>query len=182
MSTIFVYDIYSNSSYNVTATGDIPSERSEFCTAVSSSPDDSSFQITVHGGWNQLTHESFNSVHVLTIPSFRWIEIDDENNKDRSIYSGVGRTRLRCNVWNDGQMIVTGGSVGTNQPGLPSKLNTRCNSTYTPFKVLNTSTYVWQTEFIPNKNYVVPDAVYKIIGGRYVCRRMIEIHPRGSLA
>lgn len=132
------------------------------------SPDDSSFQIMILDEWNQLTRASFNSVHVLTIPSFRWITISDENNKDTSVYSGVGRTRFRRNIWHEGQIISTGGTVGTNQPGFPNKINTRCNSTYTPFKVLDTSAYDWQTDFIPNKKDTVPEAVYKIIGGGYV--------------
>lgn len=49
LSTIFVYDIFSNVWYSVEADGDIPKDRAEFCAGVSSAPDDSSFQITIHG-------------------------------------------------------------------------------------------------------------------------------------
>lgn len=50
MSNIFVYDIFSNVWYLVEATGEVPPYRGEFCSGVSSAPDDSSFQITMHGG------------------------------------------------------------------------------------------------------------------------------------
>ncbi|GAW25850.1 putative kelch repeat protein [Rosellinia necatrix] len=49
-SEIFVYDISSNTWYQQTATGDLPDPRTEFCAAVSSAPDDSSFQITMQSG------------------------------------------------------------------------------------------------------------------------------------
>lgn len=44
---IFVYDIWTSTWYHQTATGEIPDMRTEFCAAVSSAPDDSSFQITI---------------------------------------------------------------------------------------------------------------------------------------
>jgi hypothetical protein len=50
LSDIFVYDIFSNVWYSVEATGHLPGLRAEFCSGVSSAPDDSSFQITIHGG------------------------------------------------------------------------------------------------------------------------------------
>ena len=50
-SEIFIYDIFSNTWYQQTATGDLPDPRTEFCAGVSSAPDDSSFQVTIHGGW-----------------------------------------------------------------------------------------------------------------------------------
>lgn len=46
-SDIFIYDIYFDSWYRQTATGDIPELRTEFCAVVSAAPDDSSFQITI---------------------------------------------------------------------------------------------------------------------------------------
>lgn len=46
-SDIFIYDIYFDTWYRQTATGDIPELRTEFCAVVSAAPDDSSFQITI---------------------------------------------------------------------------------------------------------------------------------------
>jgi len=57
--------------FNVTASGDIPDQRVDFCSTVSLSADDSSFQITIYGGWNLFEGNAFEDVYVLAIPSFR---------------------------------------------------------------------------------------------------------------
>ncbi|KAI0469810.1 hypothetical protein GGR56DRAFT_679029 [Xylariaceae sp. FL0804] len=49
-----------------------------FHAGVSSTPDDSGFQFTIHSGWDQFYARAFNNVYVLNIPSFRWIRVDDE--------------------------------------------------------------------------------------------------------
>ncbi len=93
-SDIWVYDIFSNVWYLVQATGDLPEHRSEFCSGVSSAPDDSSFQITMHGGWDQFTGLALDDVYVLTLPAFEWILVDAQNDPD----NGVGRNRHDCSV------------------------------------------------------------------------------------
>ncbi|KAI2469114.1 hypothetical protein F4781DRAFT_395283 [Annulohypoxylon bovei var. microspora] len=163
-SDIFVYDIFSNIWYLQKATGDIPSLRTEFCAGVSAAPDDSSFQITIHGGWDQLGGRAFNDVYVLSIPSFRWIKVNDTHNPDLLGSDSPGRNRLKCDVWNETQLIVSGGLV-TLGDGTPQTLNEECNTTYPPFKVLDTSKYTWRTDFDPSLEYAVPDLVTGIIGG-----------------
>jgi len=109
-----------------------------------------------------LTETTFSEVYVLTIPSFRWVQISDENNIDILFDQNAGRTRVKCDIWNERQMIVTGGIASDG--GL--QYNSLCNSSYPPMKVLDTSTYVWQTEFSPNNtSYTVPQAVFNVIGG-----------------
>lgn len=54
------------------------------------------------------------------------------------------------------QLIVSGGGVNGDF----------CNSSYPPVKVLDTSTYVWQTHFQPDGlTYSVPEVVTAVIGG-----------------
>ncbi|KAF2964934.1 hypothetical protein GQX73_g8626 [Xylaria multiplex] len=166
-SDIFVYDIASNKWYQQTATGDLPSPRTEFCAGVSSAPDDSSFQITMHGGWDPLNLHAFNDVYVLSIPSFRWIKVSDSNNPDLLGPDQPGRNRLKCDVWNESQLIVSGGTITLGTLGLGEfvSLSSVCNATYPPIKVLDTSTYTWRTEFDPSVEYSVPNAVTAVIGG-----------------
>ncbi|KAI0543483.1 hypothetical protein F4679DRAFT_568609, partial [Xylaria curta] len=164
-SEIFIYDIFSNTWYQQTATGDLPDRRTEFCAGVSSAPDDSSFQITIHGGWDQLGGRAFNDVYVLSIPSFRWIRVDDSNNPDLLGEDQPGRNRQKCDVWNESQLIVTGGKI-TLGSGTTTSLSETCNATYPPIKVLDTSTYTWRTEFDPSVKYSVPDVVSAVIGGK----------------
>lgn len=163
-SDIFIYDIFSSTWYRQTATGDLPELRTEFCAGVSAAPDDSSFQITIHGGWDQLRGRAFNDVYVLSVPSFRWIKVDDSNNPDLQGPDQPGRNRHKCDIWNETSLIVTGGEI-TSGVGNFMSLTERCNQTYPPVKVLDTSTYVWRTEFQPDLEYSVPGIVTDVIGG-----------------
>ncbi|KAI0880861.1 uncharacterized protein GGS22DRAFT_77219 [Annulohypoxylon maeteangense] len=165
-SDIFVYDIFSNVWYLQEATGDIPSLRTDFCAGVSVAPDDSSFQVTIHGGWDEFNGRAYDDVYVLSIPSFRWIKISDTHNPDLLGPDSPGRNRPKCDVWNGTQLIVSGGFITVNTGADNWKiLNKRCNKTYPPFKVLDTSSYTWRTSFDPNLEYSVPLSVTTIIGG-----------------
>ncbi|KAI8944594.1 hypothetical protein F4801DRAFT_585271 [Xylaria longipes] len=163
-SEIFIYDIYTSTWYHQTATGDLPDLRTEFCAAVSSAPDDSSFQITIHGGWDQLNRRAFNDVYVLSVPSFRWIKVEDTNNPDLRGSDQPGRNRHKCDMWNETSMFVMGGEI-TLGVGDTYLLAQTCNQAYPPVKVLDTSTYTWQTEFNPKLTYSVPGVVSGVIGG-----------------
>lgn len=163
-SEIFIYDIFSSTWYRQTAVGDLPELRTEFCAGVSSAPDNSSFQITIHGGWDQLEGRGFNDVYVLSLPSFRWIKVHDSKNPDLG-HDQPGRNRHTCNVWNEASLIVTGGEILLGE-GDAISLTEKCNKTYPPIKVLDTSTYIWSTEFNPHLEYTVPDIVTAVIGGK----------------
>lgn len=58
-------------------------------------------------------------------------------------------------------MLVLGGSYATDvAPG--DNRNSEC----APVRLLDTSTYSWRTQFIPNDiEYKVPSVVYDLIGG-----------------
>ncbi|KAJ3568922.1 hypothetical protein NPX13_g6259 [Xylaria arbuscula] len=165
LSDIFIYDIFSSTWYHQTATGDvIPELRTESCAAVSAAPDDSSFQITMHGGWDQLNRRSFNDVYVLSLPSFRWIKVEDSGNPDLAGVDKPGRNRHKCDMWNETSMIVTGGEI-TLGVWNTTLLAETCNATYPPMKVLDVSTYEWQTQFNPTSTYSVPKVITDVIGG-----------------
>ncbi|KAI0431689.1 hypothetical protein F5Y09DRAFT_303967 [Xylaria sp. FL1042] len=161
---IYIYDIFSSTWYHQTATGEIPDLRTEFCAAVSSAPDDSSFQITIHGGWDQLRRRAFNDVWVLSLPSFRWIKVEDSGNPDLAGVDQPGRNRHKCDMWNETSMIVTGGEITLGEWNT-TLLAQMCNPSYPPIKVLDTSTYTWQTQFNPGLTYSVPEVVTRVIGG-----------------
>ena len=59
-------------------------------------------------------------------------------------------------MYSDAQMVVSGGGIS----------GPYCNRSHPPIKVLDTSTYIWQTQFRPdNIDYSVPDVVAEIVGG-----------------
>ena len=74
MAGVQIYDIATRAWFAVNATGDIPSPRKAFCSAVSAAPDDSSFQMVVHGG--TYASNTLDDVYVLTIPAFHWIKMN----------------------------------------------------------------------------------------------------------
>ena len=159
MSAIQIYDIDSQQWFQVSATGDIPVQRSDFCSSLGSAADDSSFQMTIYGGANDQGIGVLDDVYVLTMPAFRWIQITSQR------LPGVNITRSRrhlCSTYHDRQMLALGGdSVDAQQNPVGG-----CQSQYPPLKLLDTSTYTWQTTFpIANSTYEVPSQVYNIIGG-----------------
>ncbi|OAX81767.1 hypothetical protein ACJ72_03888 [Emergomyces africanus] len=161
MDKIGIYDIDSSTWYEIEATGDIPKPRTAFCTAVSSAPDDSSFQVHMYGGRSRTVKNatSYNDLYVLTLPSFRWIRApttglepwDDE---------GVGRDSHKCVTWKDGEMVVIGGT--TRKDDKPQK---GCSRNYPPIRVLDTSKFRWEKQFERDTTYTVPRVVSDIVGG-----------------
>jgi hypothetical protein len=165
MDRIMVYDIESSTWFNVTAsTGQSIDKRVDFCSVVSAAPDDSSFNIVIYGGWNLYEGRAFDDVWVLSIPSFTWIQINDTGNTEAQLPGVTGRRAMQCEVYNDRQMLVVGGDVrigNTQANGLT------CNVSYPSIRVLDTTTFEWQTEFSPDAEpYGVPSAVYNVLGGR----------------
>lgn len=160
LSHISVYDIQSRTWYEVTATGDLPEVRTEFCAVVSASVDQSTFQVTIFGGWNSEAWENYEDVFVLTIPSFRWIKVNVKNDFENTS-DNIGRSGHSCIIYKDAQMIVLGGSVI-----IAGQNHTECNKIYPPLRVLDTSSYIWKKVFDPSVEYRVPDIVTNVIGGK----------------
>ena len=116
--------------------------------------------------------EYLDDVWALSVPSFRWISINDTNNQERLADGPVaGRVAHTCEIWRDSQMIVFGGIYP--RPAATSVGSDRhvsvCDTVYSPIRLLDTSTYAWQNEYQPNPPaYLVPPAVSDVIGGEYV--------------
>ncbi|KAK6540039.1 hypothetical protein TWF694_008871 [Orbilia ellipsospora] len=147
--------------YTVIATGDIPSPRSAFCSAVSAAPDDSSFQITVYGGTSE---EDSYHIYVLILPTFQWVDVTPD---DRSLGDqDAGRIGFRCMPWNERQLIMLGGFIEPNA-NVSGWYSTNCTGPSLPLVVLDTSTYQWRDNFSPDQEYMQPRAVYELIGGDF---------------
>ena len=166
MDQINVYDINSATWFNVTAGGDVPGDRSAFCTAVSSAPDDSSFQITLYAGWDLFGGHSFADTYVLSIPSFQWINVTDASNRDAHIFGGPdisGRDHHECAAYKERQMLVLGGNLRNGRNTLNQG---RCNESLPAVRALDLSTFKWSDTWDGSPEpYYVPDVVTRIIGG-----------------
>ncbi len=161
MNKLSVYDIHNSAWYTVDASGDIPGNRTNFCAAVSAAPDYSSFQVTVYGGWDLTSYRNNEEVYVLSVPSFRWIRVEQTDNFEAQD-PDVGRSSHACVSYNDAQMIVLG---GLNSNSESARENPGCGSQFPPLRVLDTSSYTWKTDFDPSRKYSVPKTVFDVIGG-----------------
>ncbi len=152
----------------MTATGDVPLDRSDFCSVISASPDDSSFQITFYGGYNIHEGAAFQDVYVLAIPAFRYINITSTNNVETQLGAGDGHYQTTCALYEDRQMMILGGLIILG--GENHVVNTdTCNSSWGAIRQLDTTTFEWQDAFSPGSEpYAVPDQVSNVIGGGLV--------------
>lgn len=150
--------------YTIAANGDeFPDIRVEFCAGVSSAPDDSSFQITIYGGYSLYQGYPYNDVWVLSVPTFTWIKVTPS---DKSLGDGsYGRHLQTCHMGNEAQMIVLGGSVQTMHNPSTIVTSTGCSDSHAPLLVLNTNTFQWSDAYNPDLTYTQPVVVYEAIGG-----------------
>ncbi|KAJ5895351.1 hypothetical protein N7495_007042 [Penicillium taxi] len=164
---IYVYDIATHTWWMQEASGSPPSNRDSFCTAVTASPDGGAFHITTYGGWSLGDQRSYEDVNILTIPSFTWInatKLSNKSNKEQQINSTIGRDALNgaCQTYQGSQMIVLGGEIRADAYSLT---NGACSNVFEPVRVLDLSTYKWQTELSTNLSYEVPAVIFNEIGG-----------------
>lgn len=150
----------------MTATGHVPLNRSEFCSVISASPDDSSFQITLYGGYNYHEATALNDVYVLAIPAFRYIYVNSTNNVETLL--NAGRYQMSCSLYKDRQMMVLGGAITLDNNNVEVNVDS-CNASWGAIRQLDTTTFKWQDNFNPDSEpYAVPDQVSNIIGGGLV--------------
>jgi hypothetical protein len=102
----------------------------------------------MYGGRNQ--DNLFDSIHVLTIPSFTWIKI----------YEGKSpRFGHTCHVVGNRQMITVGGVNDT-------VLNRGCDWETRSVAIYDLATLTWGSVFDANAQpYFVPGKVSVVIGG-----------------
>ncbi|KAF2138423.1 uncharacterized protein K452DRAFT_361121 [Aplosporella prunicola CBS 121167] len=179
MTSVDVYDIASSEWYNVTTSGDSPSDRgvsgrSLFSSWMTPAPDRSSYTITIYGGWNLFRGKSYEDIYVLSIPSFTWIKIDDTSNVERESLGGLGRRNHRGLKWKEDSGFVIGGFIKNDTADVNAD---ECNSVFSPIRLLNLTSYNWISQYDPNNNspYRVNSQIYNVIGGG-----SLTINPRPS--
>ncbi|KAI9698644.1 MAG: hypothetical protein M1836_003753 [Candelina mexicana] len=107
MDQINIYDIASGKWYTQNATGTVPEPRARFCAGATWAEDKSSYNIYLYGGMGVSASNlaGFDDVYILTLPSFTWIKWFPTD-------SGPGNPHhtLTCNVINNAQMLIMGGT------------------------------------------------------------------------
>lgn len=76
----------------------------------------------------------------------------------------TGRQGHTCITWEESQMIVIGGTYEADPDVIVNGMSF-CNTTHSPIRLLDTSTYTWKTEYQPGNRYKIPSMITDIIGG-----------------
>ena len=161
LGNVSIYDIGTQTWYQQTATGDVPPWRYNGCSVVVSAPDQSSHSIYVFGGWSNSFEKSDGDVYVLSIPSFRWIRVNQDSNR---------RVRNQCGLIGNHTMLVVGG-IQPNGEDLQPLDATGCDTSamFTHgLGMFSLNTHAWNTSYDPSAGsaaYVVHPSITNVIGG-----------------
>ena len=163
LSAISIYDIGSKTWFQQTATGDIPRWRYIGCSVVVSAPDQSSYSIYVYAGWGGTFEGSDGDVYVLTLPSFRWIRVNNENHQ---------RSRHHCSLIGNNTMLVVGGIAPFNNFPIPTWTPSGCDKNNSMFTqglgMFSLNNHSWSTVWDPKvgaEPYLVHPTISRVIGG-----------------
>ncbi len=161
LANVSVYDIANETWYQQAATGDIPPWRYMGCSVLVSAPDQSSHSIYVFGGWGNSLGGSDGNVYVLSIPSFRWIRVNEDSNR---------RSRHSCNLLGSHTMLVVGGIQPVGEQVLPLDA-TGCD-TSSKFAqglgIFSLNNHTWATNYDPSEGaapYEIHVSISNVIGG-----------------
>ena len=161
LGNVSIYDIGSQKWYQQAATGDVPPWRYNGCSVVVSAPDQSSHSIYVFGGWGNSFEESDGYVYVLSIPSFRWIRVNQDSNR---------RVRNHCGLIGNHTMLVVGG-IQPNGEDLQPLDATGCDTSamFTQgLGMFSLNNHAWNTTYDPlagSATYTVHSSITNVIGG-----------------
>ncbi|KAK4243275.1 hypothetical protein C7999DRAFT_18358 [Corynascus novoguineensis] len=113
LDEIFLYDPSTNSWETQRATGEIPSNRRQFCADAAWAPDRSSYNIYMWGGLSveppDVNVTAPNNMYILTLPSFIWLKVFPDRRGNASFE--FGHYAASCNmVKGNSQMFIIGGT------------------------------------------------------------------------
>ena len=165
--TVNVFDIATDTWFTQLSTAHekFPTQRATFCSVVASAEDSSSHNIYIYGGRSDTYGgpPMMSDIFILTLPAFHWV----------SVYPLVNDTcpdntcelheifEHKCQKAHEKYMVAYGGL----------NLQYRCtNSALNIFQgmtIYDMSSLTWTTKIeLENQKYLVPEVLYRIIGGK----------------
>ncbi|RDH18966.1 kelch repeat protein [Aspergillus niger ATCC 13496] len=159
MEYINLYDIANQKWYTQQSTGDIPNWRMAGCSVTVAAQDRSSFSIYMFGGMAATTAKSDGDVYVLSLPSFRWIRV----NEGSSI-----REKHTCNVLGKHTMLVVGGTIPTDSSEYePKPVNCDTGTFENGLAIFDLNQHTWLTDYNADdqSEYALSSAITDVIGG-----------------
>lgn len=154
MDTVQIFDPASGHWYDQPTTGDTPPKRKEYCLAGVAS-DNSTYEIFLYAGWDGKLgggELQYDSVYVLTLPGFHWVQADYPEHHPRH--------GLTCESIGGGQMLTIGG-IDTTQID-KANLYEGPFETSDPFTkglgIFDISTLSWKTSYSSSQTVYTPSS------------------------
>ncbi|KAK4662256.1 uncharacterized protein QC763_701240 [Podospora pseudopauciseta] len=164
LDTIFLYDLANSKWYAQKATGRIPESRRRFCGGATWAQDQSSYNIYIYGGSGfPPSTAGFDDIYVLTIPSFQWIR--GPYPKDSNVTGPFPKNMMSCNVVNNAQMVIIGGS-NSNATGYECDVDTVGGQHNMNLGEENPENAIWARYQPKLTTYAVPTFIMSAVGGR----------------
>ncbi|PSN61858.1 hypothetical protein BS50DRAFT_625213 [Corynespora cassiicola Philippines] len=158
MEEIWIYDIDLKKWYMQKATGDIPDNRSRFCSGITWADDKTSYNLYMYGGIDpDFQTPGFDDVYVLTMPAFVWIKMWPQADPGLNPHHS-----LTCNIINGTQMMVIGGYFpNTSVCDVPDVYGQH----NVDLGMIEESGVLWEKFNHSNPPYRVPPRVVEVVGG-----------------
>ncbi|APA09574.1 hypothetical protein sscle_05g043440 [Sclerotinia sclerotiorum 1980 UF-70] len=145
-----VYDGKNGTWYTQQASGNLPPRRIDSCTVVAAAPDNSSYNIYLYGGQDG-DSVSYDDVFVLSLPSFKWIQVYEA-------VPGSPRFGHTCHLVGNRQMLTVGGAQ--------KKYSSYCDWESSGVAIYDMYALSWTSAFHHDANsYIVPGNITDAIGG-----------------
>ena len=141
----------------------VPDPRATMCYTAVAAPDGSSAQIVIYGGMDGPDKLPTDSVWVLTLPSFDWVQLSG-NASDSSRLAGKRTDPACAAIGRGGRYMLSWG--GERRAGCGCRY--QCDSDGNSAFLLDISKGMWVDNFDPALEYQVPQEVVDVIGGSSV--------------
>ena len=164
MHIVHVFDIATKAWFAQPTTaqdGFYPSTRNSFCSVVGSAEDNSSHNIYIYAGWGFDDVEGvINDIYILTLPAFHWVKVYPIDKSDtNSRYT----SDHECQKLYEKHMVVYGGITDKTCD------NAEGSKKFQRMMIYDMSSLKWTTTVeLENQKYLVPEVLYKILGGKLV--------------
>ena len=165
-TTVSIFDIATDTWFTqlTTAHEKFPTSRDTFCSVVATAEDNSSHNIYIYGGGNIVTMTGLFDIFILTLPAFHWVlvypSVNDTCPDDTCELHQI--SNHKCQKVHEKHMVAYGGS----------NIENRCDNDpvlkkFQGMTIYDMSSLTWATKIeLENQKYLVPEVLYKIIGGK----------------
>lgn len=165
MQVVHIFDIAKKAWFAQSTTaqgGYYPSARLEFCSVMTSPEDNSSYNIYIYGGKTfDSVIDNKKEIFILTLPAFHWVAMNTSAGLNESYASPWQANGYRCQKVHEKYMVSYWGYFDLQCGDIPELQR------FQGMVIYDMSSLTWTTKVeLENQKYLVPQALYDIIGGK----------------